>query len=389
MFLFNTIGKQIPVICVIISILIEASSCNRIKDGNIEPGTPVVISLESGTKHYSLASMVDDVEAVRLETSDNSTISDPVNIKRIIYKDDRFFVFDQRFFAIKVFDRKGRYLYDICKLGLGKGESMHIEDIELNYANNALIVLSNRPVKIMTYTLDGRLIKEENLDFFSSGFAMPSADSRIFYVNQNKSDLAAAKNILLTDTANGIKCRMFDFPKNIYSVTSLSGGLYSTDQGVFFNPAFSDTIYTINGDTARPAFRIDHGNKGIPPGMTENEIYKNFNRVSFQSTTFNKYQDLICFNYLNGGLSTAFFNTRSGNLATSDITMDSLNVLFSNSVFENNGKLTMILDLNRLSGFLQRNAKTIQQRYPNLYAQVTIPRTKQNPLLLNFTVKEF
>jgi hypothetical protein len=389
MFLLIAKKKQLAFFYLILPILAGTSSCFKIKNGVIGQATPLAIRLDSTAKHYSLASLIDSVEAIKLETTDSSAISDPINIKRIIYKDDKFFVFDQRYFAIKVFDRAGKYLYDICKLGLGPGESMHIEDIELDNSHNLLMVLSNRPVKLLTYTLNGHLVKEENLDFFSSALAMPSAGSRIYYVNQNQSELSTSKNLLITDASNQLKCRIFDFPKNIYSTTSVSGGLYSTDQGIYFNPAFSDTIYTITGDTARAAFIIDHGSRSIPPGMTENEIYKDYKNLSFQSVTFGKFRDLVCFNYLDRGISAAFFNTRSGNLATSDTRLDSLNLLFSNSVFENNGKLTMILDLNRLSGFLQRNANAIKQRYPELYAHLSIPKGKQNPLLLNFTVKEF
>jgi len=387
MLLIRAIKSHLSRLFIIALIATLTASCHKIKNGYIAESAPVVINLDSGANHYSLASLVDSVKAIDLETSDSSVISDAYSVKRIIFKDDKFFVLDQKFFAIKVFDSKGKYLYDLGRLGVGKGESLHIEDIELNFPHDLLMVLSNRPLKILAFTFDGHLVKEEKLDFFASEFAFPSADSRIFYINQNKSDLSDNKNILLTDSNNVVKGRMFDYPKNITSVVNLSGGLYSTDQGIYFNQAFSDTFYTIAGDTAKPAFKTNYGLKNIPAGLREGELFGNLKNFSFHCATFAKYKDYIGFNYQRKTRSSAFFNTRSGKIVTSDILSDSLNALFSNSMFENNEKLMMILDINRLSGFIQRNSKIIQQRFPDLYTHIHIQKTQQNPILLTFTLK--
>ena len=68
---------------------------------------PTVINLDSTASSYSLASLVDSVKAIGLETIDSSVISDAYSVKRVIYKNDKFFIFDQKFFSIKVFDSKG------------------------------------------------------------------------------------------------------------------------------------------------------------------------------------------------------------------------------------------------------------------------------------------
>jgi hypothetical protein len=250
------------------------------------------------------------------------------------------------------------------------------------------MVLSNRPLKISTFTLGGQLVKEEDLDFFASQFAFPSANSRIFYINQNKSELSDNKNLLFTDSNNNVKSRMFNYAPNITSVINLSGGLYSTDQGVYFNPAFSDTFYVIDGDTAKPAFEPNYGSKNIPPGLSDHKILQNFRQFNFPCATFAKFGDYIGFNYYNNSnRSLAFFNTHSRKLITSDFKSDSLNVLFSNYLFENDGKLMVLLDINRLSGFIMRHAGEIQRRFPDLYSHLSIKKTQQNPVLLTFTLE--
>ncbi|HXD77320.1 MAG TPA: 6-bladed beta-propeller [Puia sp.] len=388
MLLIKVIESRLVYRAIVYSALVLTVSCTRIRNGFIEEGAPVVINLDSSARHYSLASLVDSVRAISLETNNNSIISDPVFVKQIIYKNNRYFVFDDKFYAIKVFDSEGKYLYDLCRLGLGKGESLHIEDIEFDCSRNLVMVLSNRPMKILEFSLDGHLAKEQTLNFFASGFAFPSVDRRIFYINQNRSEVSSNKNILLTDSNNVVKSRMFDFPKNIHATSYFSGGLYSTGQGIFFNPVFSDTFYRMTGDTAKPAYKTNYSSRNIPPGTPEIEIDKNLKHFSFQYTTFATYRDYIGFNYFGGIRSAAFFNTRSGRTVTSDILSDSLNILFSNSMFENDGKLVMVLDLNSLAGFLQRNAKAIQQRFPAIYKHIHVPNAKQNPLLLEFVLKE-
>ncbi|MBS1659634.1 MAG: 6-bladed beta-propeller [Bacteroidetes bacterium] len=391
MFFINLPDKRLFSFFVIVATITLTISCSSsgIKEGYIEKGKPILINLDSGAKHYSLASLIDSLKIVDLETTDNSIISDPAFVKRVIYKDDKFFVFDQRYFSIKVFNSQGKYLYDIGKLGVDRGQSLHMEDIELDFHHNLLMVLSNRPTKILQFTLDGHLVKEDKLDFFASSFAFPSDNSRVFYVNQNKTELSGKKNILLTDSNDVIKCKMFDFPKNIFSVSNASGGLYSTGQGIYFNPIFSDTFYRIVEDTAKAVFKIDYGSRNIPAGKPEMEIYRNLRSYSCQASTFATGKEYIGFNYLSGNEYAAFLNTHSGNIATSDLRSDSLNILFSNSMFENDGRVMMILDMNRLSGFLQRNAVSIQQRFPDLHAHMSVSKTKRNPLLLTFTLKTF
>lgn len=387
MLLIKVIKTHLSCFSIITLIATLIASCDKIKKGSFTKDIPVVINLDSSASCYSLASLVDSVKAIDLQTVDGAIISDAINVKRIIYNDGKFFVLDQKFFSIKVFDSTGKYLYDVGRLGLGKGEFLHLEDIEFNFPHNLLMVLANRPLKILVFAFDGHLVKEEDLDFFASEFAFPSADRRIFYVNQNKSDLSDNKNILVTDSNNVIKNRMFDFPQNIFAVVNLAGGLYSTDQGIYFNPAFSNTFYTITGDTAKPVFKTNYGSKNIPEGLRQDELFKNLRNFGYQCATFAKYKDYIGFNYQRNTRHAAFFNTRSGKIVTSDVPSDSLNILFSNSIFENDGKLMMILDINRLSGFIQRNSKLIQQRFPDLYTHINIQKAQQNPILLTFTLK--
>lgn len=364
-----------------------AMSCIRARVGYITASNTVEINLDSGVIHPSISGHVDSLSAINLETGDHSLISDAGNIRKIVFKDNKFFILDEKFMSIKAFDMAGRYLFDLGKLGLGKGEFVHIADMEYYPPHNTIMILCEQPRKVTEFTLNGSFVKDSNLDFWASGFAFPSANSRIFYINQNINDASGKKNVLFTDSNNAITSTMFDLPTNISAEVKFSGGLFSTGHSIYFNPVFSDTYYSLSGDTANPVFKIDYGKKAIPAGVGQSELFNRLENFSFQFNTFVKVKEWIGFNYLNRQKSTVFFNTISRKMMVSNVSADSLDILFSNSMFECDDELVMILDSNILSEFLRRNQDSIKRKFPNLYAHLNFQKTHQNPTLLRFTLR--
>ena len=365
-------------------------SCKNAKTGYISNDKPIVINLDSNTSHYSLIRCVDDAKIVNLETNKASLISGAWNIQKVLYVDNKYFILDGRYMAVKVFDSLGRYLYDVGKLGVGKGAFVKIDDLEYYSPHNSLIILCNSPSKISEYSISGSPIKDSRLDFYSTAVAFPSANSRIFYVNQNKSEKSKNKNLLLTDSLNLIGSTIFDMPKNISNVIKFSGGLFSTSDGIFFNPAFSDTYYSIVNDTVKPVYQVNygHGAKKIAENVTQEVLLNDIKRYSFQYNTFIKNKDYIGFTYFNNKkVLSAFFDIHSGNTLVSDTEKDSLNLLFSNLVFECGEKYLIVLDMKKLSGFIKRHSNSIKQNFPGLYEQVDFNNTNPNLSLLIFKLK--
>lgn len=359
-------------------------SCRGKEKGYIANGTPIMINLDSSIKHYSLVDYIDSPYLVTLDTCKESILSEAWGIQKVIYKEGKYFILDGKYMAIKVFDTMGRYLYSIGSLGMGKGEFVRVDNMEYYPSHNSLMVLCNRPSKICEYALDGHLIKDSGLDFFSTDFAFPSESERIFYVNQNVNEVSGRKNILFTDSSNNIESRIFELPRRLTGTIKFSGGLYSTGQDIYFNPAFSSVFYSIINDTAMPAFEVTYGAKSIPMGITMDSVMMNLSKYSFQYGTFIKTPDYVGFNYRSSYVSTAFFNLHSKDVLIADKGLDSLNTLFANLMFQNGPYCIMVLDMRRLSGFLKRNAKAIQQRFPAIYSQIAAKSTYPNPALLIF-----
>jgi len=265
MYQFLTKRTTLPVF-----LLILLFSCKDRK-GYIADGSPMIINLDSAATHFSLVSRVDCVNVVEIEAKDSSIISDATSVQRVIENNGRYFILDDKFMSIKAFDSTGKYLYNVGALGMGRGEFVRIEEIAYFPPHRSLLVLCNRPTKMCEFTLDGHFIREVNMGFWATSFAFPSENRRLFYVNQNKSELSEDQNILLTDSAYAISSRMFDMPKHIRSTLKFSGGLYSEDGSIYFNPALSGTYYLMSNDTAKPAFRVNYGSRNVPPDVTELE----------------------------------------------------------------------------------------------------------------------
>jgi hypothetical protein len=369
------------------SFLLSICSCNLIKDGHIIEGKAIVINLDSEATHLSISDFVDSLKTIELQTTDSSVISDAFSVNRIIVKDNKYFVLDDRYMSVKAFDSTGRFLFSVGKLGVGKGQFSTIEDLQYYSPHGSLMVLCTQPRKLAEFDLNGKLLREQPLDFWATGVAFPSDNSRIFYINQNKSEISADKNVLLTDSNNTVNARLFDLPKNITVVDKISGGLYSTGSGNYFNPAYTNTYYSITTDTAAPVISVNYGARNIPPGIKESDLYQNLTKFGFQNNTFVKTNSFIGFNYHGSGRSAAFVDLRSGKLITSNVQRDSLNSLFTGSVFDCDGRFIMVLDVNRLPPFLKRNADLIHKRYPDFHAALDTKKLHRNPVLLLFALK--
>lgn len=109
---------------------------------------------------------ITDVECIPLATNDASLIAD---VNKVLYRNDTFYVFDNVGKKILLFDRHGKFLKSIHKLGQGPGEYTEPCDMDLDeegniylsdWATQSIIVYKNgdendyEVIKIGEYFLD-------------------------------------------------------------------------------------------------------------------------------------------------------------------------------------------------------------------------------------------
>ncbi len=170
--------------------------------------------------------------------------------------------------------------------------------MEYNVRRNSLEVLCNHPSKLSEFSLEGRLLKETLLSFFSTAFVNTFNNSKIFYDNQNKNFISGDYDLIFTDSACKVAKRDFIIPKNIKNTIAFSGGLYhlNNDKEIFFNPAFSEKYFKIINDTLISMYKIDFGIIKDVSQMSENYILNNLAKLKFQLNTLVITNEFIGFN---------------------------------------------------------------------------------------------
>lgn len=129
------------------------------------------LDVSERTNEVHLSQFLSNTEYIPLETNSSCLIG---SIKKIEIFDGRIFILDP-YMAQKllVFDKTGKFLYQIAKRGKGPGEYTHIFDFVIKDRN--LYLLDSRK-SVIEYTLDGKYINT---------YSLPIWADKLFSINNN------------------------------------------------------------------------------------------------------------------------------------------------------------------------------------------------------------
>lgn len=358
------------------------------KTEHIDDGKAVLVDLGKKDQLHSLDSLVDIVKLVNLETTDSSVLS---IIRKVLYINDKFYVLDTKYAAVKAFDNEGKYLYDLGGLGIDTGNYLKITDINYYRPRNTLWVICNSPRKIVEYSMDGKFVREIEMKIYAGNIAIEGPNTRYYYLNQNPTYASGRKNLLVADSLNTINKRVFDFPANIDDGLDFTGGLYNSDQQIFFNPPLSNTYYKLKNGEPTGAYKVDFGSHNLPPAFASvSSMSEQINDYSYLGTSFAKIGDALGFTFVDQRmLQLAFFNTRTRHIARNDFKLSPLNNLFTFSLYASDSAFINPLDTRGLTEYLQNNEAGIKSRFPGLYEKVINKKEHDNPTLILFKLKPF
>ncbi len=155
---------------VIILLFFSCIQCNEeTKKKKVTKKPKHVIQLPKLPKDKNLyySDMCDTVKHVPLETSDSSLIG---KINSIRMTDSLIFIGDhKRTKSIFVFNKQGKYIKKLHKVGKGPGEYNRIDRFSIDTANNRMYVYDGLQGKILVYRLsDFQFIDSWMLEFFTS-----------------------------------------------------------------------------------------------------------------------------------------------------------------------------------------------------------------------------
>ena len=89
---------------------------------------------------YDYSNIINVEEIIKLETHEECIIG---RITKILYKNERFFIFDRASQAIYVFNKNGNYERKLSKQGYGPNEYQEIRDFDINERGD---------IRILTHT---------------------------------------------------------------------------------------------------------------------------------------------------------------------------------------------------------------------------------------------
>ena len=155
----------------ILSLLISFSCNHYSRHEKADHENLVICCYDTIDKHHPTVS-IDDISYIPLETNDRSLIG---SINKIIYRNQRFYIFDRMNMKIFIFDEKGKFLSVINKRGNAPGEYMEAIDIDVDNEGH-LYVLDNAKTSIVQYTLPAMEYKIINTGLHCRSFCCLNKD---------------------------------------------------------------------------------------------------------------------------------------------------------------------------------------------------------------------
>jgi hypothetical protein len=232
----------------------------------------VIDATEISNDNFSLAEIIDSSYFIPLEITDEVLIK---KIDKIVFDDDKIFVADWRGNnKIFVFDRQGKFMYSVGKIGQGPGEYIEACDFCLDTQDKIIYIVAERE-KIMQYNYSGDFVKQIRMPLYAGGVEY---SNNHFYLIGNQLD---SYNLAVTD----IEGKLIDkfFPNKDWgdNLTRLPNPLQKTDSLVYYFGYLDNNIYGIrNNSELFVQYRMDFGKTAIDlftvKNFTRGDIYDKY-----------------------------------------------------------------------------------------------------------------
>jgi hypothetical protein len=241
-------------------------ACNDKEKENIRiiPANKVIDATEINDVNFSTINIIDSSYFIHLETTDECLIK---KIDKIVFDKNKIFVLDcGGNNKILVFDRHGKFMYTVGKIGQGTGEYRTACDFCLDVQNKMIYIICERS-RIMQYNYNGDFVKQIKMDFYAENIEY---SNKHFYFIGNQLDFY---NLVITDSEIKIIDKFFPNKDWGDNFRILRHPLQKTDSIVYYFGFLDDNIYGIkNISEVFVQYRINFGKTKI--GIPTSSVHK-------------------------------------------------------------------------------------------------------------------
>lgn len=285
--------------------------CNSTKDKEKQPVNIETISIDSKSNLINdWSEFIQEITYVPLETNPESYIG---TIDKILTKKDKLYIWDRQQKKIFVFNKTGKFLFKLDKLGRGKGEYRNIRDFQIS-ENGEIYILDY--MKIIQYDNKGNFVQILKLKSFTKEskasplqFGIAKKNGWFFWIG-SQSDFTKTPALYNVDKDFNVLWSDFRKGKNNPDYHRF----YDNLNNYYFTENFgNDTIYEISNYGAIPKYFIDFGDKRITPAnvnsshsflVNQGLCYRVYN-------TLNTSDHLFFMHAVEGRLRQVFYNKKN------------------------------------------------------------------------------
>lgn len=142
-------------------------------------GIPIAIPLTETDDPLPLSEIVDSLQYIKLETTDESLIG---NIDKLFATKERLILLDRdNAESIYLFNLQGEFINKISRMGRGPNEYLSIEDIAVDEDAEQIILWDSQAGKLLIYGFDGTFINAMPFPYYGDDIEYMGNDSVALY----------------------------------------------------------------------------------------------------------------------------------------------------------------------------------------------------------------
>ena len=214
----------------------------------------------NSTLFLKLSEYIETVKSIKLETSENCIIGE---IKKVQIFKENIYILDDVSNSLYLFDKFGKFINKLDKVGQGPGEYITMMDFEVNDSGIYALDVSSRSIN--QYDFDLNHIRKIPFPFASINFH-PLNDT-LFYIYNEPVSFSDYHMITEVNNEGEVLDNLFPVKqqtKEPFYWASYNSVFQTYKGDAYFSPRYNNTIYTKKGKEWMKEIQVSFKNKTFP-----------------------------------------------------------------------------------------------------------------------------